>query len=89
MVRGESGRIVLEINPSQKDELYSALTRDGLTLKEWFLRQTAQYLRSRSQGSLFSGSSVLEELVPLKVKSPPAKVLSSKTKINGVKAKLK
>jgi hypothetical protein len=44
MARGESGRIVLEIPPSQKENLYSVLTKDGLTLKSWFLRQVALYL---------------------------------------------
>ncbi len=60
MARSESGRIVLEIDPARKDELYTALTADGLTLKEWFLRQTADYLQNRSQPSLF-GSSLLAE----------------------------
>ena len=61
MARGESGRIVLEIHPSQKDDLYSALTKDGLTLKDWFLLQAAQYLREREQIPLFGRSVVLEE----------------------------
>jgi len=60
MARGESGRIVLEIDPSQKDVLYSALTKDGMTLKDWFLRQASQYLRDRSQSSAFSASVVSE-----------------------------
>jgi len=53
MARGDSGRIVLEIDPSEKDELYSALTKDGMTLKDWFLRQASQYLRDRNQPTLF------------------------------------
>lgn len=64
MARGESGRIVLEIDPSQKNELYLALARDGLTLKDWFLQQTFRYLRERSQLSLF-GSLAAEEKAPL------------------------
>ena len=36
MARGDSGRIVLEIDPTEKDELYAAVTKDGMTLKDWF-----------------------------------------------------
>jgi len=83
MARGRSGRIVLEIDPSQKDDLYSALTRDGLTLKDWFLRQAAQYLRNRTEIPLFRESVVSEKPTPNKVKSqpttvPPAKARSSR-----------
>jgi len=42
MARGESGRIVLEIDPAEKQELNDALTRDGMTLKDWFLRRAGQ-----------------------------------------------
>lgn len=61
MARGDSGRIVLEINPSRKGELYSALTKDGLTLKDWFLKQADQYLRDRLQLPLFKASVVAEK----------------------------
>ncbi len=89
MARGESGRIVLEIDPSQKDDLYSALTRDGLTLKDWFLRQAAQYLRDRAQMPLFGASVVSEESKPYKVRSQPAKVPPVKTKNSRAKPKSK
>lgn len=69
MARGDSGRIVLEINPSQKEELYSALTKDGLTLKDWFLQQASLYLKDHSQPSLFSHSVVAEEQTPYRVKA--------------------
>lgn len=71
MARGESGRIVLEIDPSQKDDLYSALTKDGLTLKDWFLRQAEQYLREQGQIPLFSVSSVSEEPTQYAKPRPP------------------
>jgi hypothetical protein len=51
MARGESGRIVLEIDPTHKDDLYEALRKDGLTLKDWFLKETTQYLERRSKKS--------------------------------------
>jgi hypothetical protein len=67
MARGESGRIVLEIDPTEKQELYSALTRDGMTLKDWFLRRATEYLREREQRQLFSASALAESQVPYRV----------------------
>lgn len=64
MARGESGRIVLEIDPSEKQELYDALTRDGMTLKQWFLRRAGEYLRERGQRQLFSGDVLAEDRFP-------------------------
>lgn len=43
---GSSGRIVIEVEPGVKRELYAALARDGSTLKEWFLRSAQVYLSS-------------------------------------------
>ena len=36
MAKGESGRIVIEVDPHLKRQLYSALASDGSTLKAWF-----------------------------------------------------
>lgn len=44
MPRGNSGRIVLEVDPELKAQLYAALGREGRTLKDWFLEQAEQYL---------------------------------------------
>jgi hypothetical protein len=44
MAQGDSGKIVLEIEPAEKQRLYFAVKRDGLTMKEWFLQQMATYL---------------------------------------------
>lgn len=41
---GASGRIVIEVEPELKRQLYEALDREGLTLKEWFLRNAKQFL---------------------------------------------
>lgn len=41
---GSSGRIVIEVDPEVKRELYAALVRDGSTLKEWFLKNAQVYL---------------------------------------------
>ncbi len=37
---GSSGRIVIEIEPEMKREIYALLKEKGLTLKEWFLLQS-------------------------------------------------
>ena len=54
MSRGNSGRIVLEVDPVVKNKLYDTLDEDGLTLKDWFLRQAKRYQEDRLQPPLFS-----------------------------------
>lgn len=44
---GSSGRIVIEIEPEAKRRLYAALAHEGLTLKEWFLKNAEKYLVDR------------------------------------------
>ena len=46
---GTSGRIVLEIDPEQKQELYQALKKDDLNMKGWFLKQVEAYLKDKDQ----------------------------------------
>ena len=67
MARGDSGRIVLEIDPSEKDELYSAVTKDGMTLKDWFRRKASEYLRERNQTQLFAPQALAETPVTYRV----------------------
>lgn len=83
MARGESGRIVLEVDPSAKDELYAALVKDGMTLKEWFLRQATQYLKDRNQPTLFGGMSLAETPTTYKTAEQPARRRDYKKKIKG------
>jgi hypothetical protein len=52
MARGPSGRIVIEVDPALKRDLHSALAADGLSLKDWFIHQTKQYLAERDQPPL-------------------------------------
>ena len=52
MAKGSSGRVVIEIDPDLKQELYDALDKEGLKLKQWFLKNVESYLRDRSQLSL-------------------------------------
>ena len=49
MARGSSGRIIIEIDPDLKQELYDALQKDNLTLKKWFLKNADKYLKDRGQ----------------------------------------
>lgn len=52
MAKGESGRIVIEIDPDFKRELYATLERDGLTLKGWFVQRANRYVADHIQPSL-------------------------------------
>ncbi|VAW65877.1 hypothetical protein MNBD_GAMMA11-3451 [hydrothermal vent metagenome] len=52
MAKGSSGRIVIEIVPEIKHELYEALDKEGLTLKQWFLTNAEVFLKNRGQMSL-------------------------------------
>ncbi len=49
MAVGESGRVVVEIDPELKKLLHQSLKEDGTNLKDWFLKQTAGYLDSKKQ----------------------------------------
>ena len=53
MAIGDSGRVVLEIDPDFKREFYGTLTREGLTLKKWFLQQAQAYIEQKTQPMLF------------------------------------
>lgn len=49
MARGQSGRLVLEIDPAFKRRLHAQLAAEGRTMKEWFLEQAARYLEHSVQ----------------------------------------
>jgi DNA (cytosine-5)-methyltransferase 1 len=53
MSHGESGRIVIDVEPELKRELYSNLSLSGSTLKEWFLKAATTYMRDTGQPTLF------------------------------------
>jgi hypothetical protein len=55
-MRGASGRIVIEIEPELKRELYAALSLSGSTLKDWFLQCAQQYCGDAAQMQLFSST---------------------------------
>ena len=58
MSRGRSGRIVLEVDPTLKNELHAAVALEGRTLKDWFLETVAVYLRVGAANGLGSRTSV-------------------------------
>ena len=39
-----SNRVVIEVDPAQKQQIYAALKARGLTRREWFLQQVSQEL---------------------------------------------
>ena len=49
MPKGDSGRVVIEVEPIFKRQLYSALAAEGLTLKAWFIEAATTYLHDREQ----------------------------------------
>ena len=71
---GSSGRIVIEVEPEAKRRLYAALAREGLTLKDWFLKNAENYLADSNQLPL-SFSQVKTDISSLegaKSTNPPA-----------------
>src|SRR5436309_1301785 len=54
MARGNSGRIVIEVEPETKRQLYAALDLAGSTLKEWFIKHATDFSTEAIQPSLFN-----------------------------------
>ena len=52
MPKGESGRIVIEVDPDLKRRLYVALAGDASTLKDWFVAAAINYVAERPQPNL-------------------------------------
>ena len=48
---GESGRIVIDVEPELKRRLYSGLSLSGSTLKDWFMKVAAQFCEDQKQPS--------------------------------------
>ena len=58
MAKGSSGRVVIEVEPELKRELYGELARHGLTLKAWFIGQAIHFLETSHQPSLFEAGDI-------------------------------
>lgn len=50
MARSKSGRIVLEIDPILKKNLYLTLGKNEQTLKEWFVIVAREFVLNQNQG---------------------------------------
>ncbi len=76
---GNSGRIVIEVDPGVKRHLYVALTRDGMSLKEWFLRNAQTYLANADQRPLSPATDELaideKKIIELQSTDKPGKNL--------------
>ena len=48
MSKGDSGRIVIEIEPELKRRLYSTLAMDSSTLKDWFIHCAESYVKDKA-----------------------------------------
>lgn len=46
---GKSGRVVIEIDPEFKQDLYEALGKEGKSLKSWFLESAKTFLADKNQ----------------------------------------
>ena len=53
MARGLSGRIVVEVDPGLKREIYAALARRGMTLKDWLVAEAQSLIARDRQPPLF------------------------------------
>lgn len=60
MAKGDSGRVVLEIDPDLKRKLYAVLALEQKTLKEWFIESSSSYVKKRLKVELDSFGSEKE-----------------------------
>jgi hypothetical protein len=51
MAKGNSGRIVIDVDAAMKRDLYAALARDGLTMRGWFIQNAGKYMSEHVQRS--------------------------------------
>ena len=48
MPRSDTGRIVIDLDPEFKKELYSALREDASNLKTWFIEKATDYVEDKN-----------------------------------------
>lgn len=70
MPRSDSGRVVIDLDPEFKRELYSALKEDESNLKTWFLEKATDYVEDKRQPSLFATQSIASNARNDSVPSP-------------------
>ena len=54
---GQSGRVVIDLDPKQKAPIYAALQARRLTLRAWFLEQVEANLLRGAMGRAAGGKS--------------------------------
>ena len=59
MAQGKSGRVVIEIEPTLKSELYVELARHQLTMKDWFIKNASQLVSKGRRGLLKRDSKLI------------------------------
>ncbi|EAM2341105.1 hypothetical protein C1967_04450 [Salmonella enterica] len=62
MAKGESGRIVLEVEPELKKALYLVLTMERKTLKEWFVDKAQKHICEKKSDLIKIFSKVDDEV---------------------------
>jgi hypothetical protein len=53
MAVGDSGRIVIEVDPDFKKKLRKALALNETTLKDWFVKQAEEFVENSQQLKIF------------------------------------
>lgn len=62
MAKGESGRIVLEVESELKKALYSILAMEQKTLKDWFVDKAQKHINEKKSELIQSFSKVNDEV---------------------------
>ncbi len=78
MARGNSGRIVIEVDPAFKRELYAALAMSGSTLKDWFVKAASYYCADAKQPDLFGQGLAPDRADPVVLEECESSGLSSR-----------
>jgi hypothetical protein len=56
MAQGDSGKVVIEVDPEFKKALYKVLRLKDLTMKDWFVQQAEEFMENADQLILFPKS---------------------------------
>lgn len=57
MAKSDSGRVVVEMDPTLKNRLYTELSLSGATMKEWFTQQAEAFLASTGDSVVLEAAS--------------------------------
>ena len=52
MAHGTSGRVVIDLDPAFKQELYDTLKQKGMNMREWFLSEAQRLCDEHQQPTL-------------------------------------